>query len=166
MRPERPDDAPGVASLLEAAFDGPGEARLVEALRHAVEPYIALVAADGDELVGHVVFTPVEVERAPAGRLALALGPMAVRPGHQRQGVGGLLVEAGLAECRRAGAAAVFVVGHADYYPRFGFTPASFWGLRYLAPEYDPHFMVLELEPGALADLEGEVRYPPAFEAV
>ena len=114
-------------------------------------------------MIGHALFTPVTVEGAGAPGLLLALGPMAVAPRHQRRGVGSALVEAGLESCRELGADAVFVLGHPDYYPRFGFEPAAPKGLRYDSPRYDPYFMVRELRRGALAELEGLVRYLPEF---
>jgi len=88
---------------------------------------------------------------------------MSVRPEYQRVGVGGQLVRTGLEECRRRGYSAVVVVGHPEYYPRFGFVPAETKGLEceFLVPR--EAFMVLELEAGALSRLAGVVRYRPEF---
>jgi putative acetyltransferase len=95
----------------------------------------------------------------------LALAPLAVIPAHQRQGVGTRLVEAALRRARLLGYAYIVVLGHPQYYPRFGFVPASRFGLRYARPVPDDAFMALELVPGALEGVSGVVRYLPAFSA-
>ncbi len=89
---------------------------------------------------------------------------MAVAPERQKQGVGSRLVRAGLDACRALGEDVVVVLGHAEYYPRFGFEPAAARGLRYRGPDFDPHFFVAELRPGALEGVSGRVRYHPEFE--
>jgi putative acetyltransferase len=94
----------------------------------------------------------------------MGLGPVAVLPEYHRQGIGSRLIDVGLQRCRRAGHGVVFVLGHPDYYPRFGFRPASADGFFYKKHEFDPYFFVLELEPGAIGELSGEVRYLPPFD--
>lgn len=165
IRSEEPRDRQAVRKLNEAAFGGPAEANLVEALHRDGAAVVALVAERDGEVVGHILFSPVSVEPATPRRL-VGLAPMAVAPEFQRQGIGLLLVRAGLDRCRSAGAEAVVVLGHADYYPRFGFRPADDFGLRC---EYDvpPEvFMALELEPDALRDVSGLVEYHHAFSEV
>ncbi|MEL6616594.1 MAG: N-acetyltransferase, partial [Bacteroidota bacterium] len=129
-------------------------------LRERAEPYLALVAEDGGEVVGHIAFTPVTVEGASG---VMGLAPMAVAPGRQRQGIGSALVRAGLDACREAEATAVVVLGHPDYYPRFGFAPARTFGLSdaYGAPP--EAFLALEIAPGALDAASGVVHYHDAF---
>lgn len=167
IRPERSGDEEAISALHTAAFGTEAEARLVERLREADVPRISLVAVDeAGGLVGHILFTPVTVaaEGGPhAG--AMGLGPMAVRPALQRKGIGGRLVEAGLAACRERGVPAVFVLGHRAYYPRFGFAEAAPRGLHFGGAQFDPYFFVLELTPGALDGWAGRVRYHPAFDA-
>ena len=107
-------------------------------------------------MVGHIAFSPVTIE--PAGS-AIGLAPMAVLPAHQRRGIGGRLVREGLEQLRAAGHGAVVVLGHPEYYPRFGFTRASRFGLRCELDCPDEAFMALELVPGALANRAGLVRY-------
>ena len=160
LRSEAPADRQPVHALNVAAFRQPDEADLVDRLRQRARPYLALVAEDAGEIVGHIAFSPVAVQGATG---VLGLAPMAVRPDRQRAGIGSALVRAGLAACRDAGAGAVVVLGHPLYYPRFGFAPAHTFGLRdeYGAPP--EAFMALELTPGALAEAEGVVRYHAAF---
>jgi putative acetyltransferase len=115
--------------------------------------------------VGHILFTPAKVRGESGTVRAMALGPMAVLPEHQNRGIGSELVTAGLDLLRSMGERVVFVVGHREYYPRFGFEPAAPMGLHYKSPDFDPHFMVAELVPGALQGLTGTVEYLPPFDA-
>jgi putative acetyltransferase len=85
-----------------------------------------------------------------------------VSPSRQRKGIGSVLVEHGLKQCRREGYEAVVVVGHPAYYPRFGFRRGSSFGLRYQFDVPDEAFMAVQLSPGALPG-GGEVRYAPEF---
>ena len=165
IRPEQPGDRDAVRALNERAFGGREEADIVEALHRAQAAVVALVAERGGHVVGHILFSPVGVEGANATRL-VGLAPMAVAPEHQRQGLGTQLAHQGLALCTSAGVGGVVVLGHAEYYPRFGFVPAAQFGLRC---EYDVPadvFMALELSPGALRDVSGLVRYHQAFAKV
>lgn len=163
IRPELPEDHDRVFAINAAAFPTDAEAELVEAVRRDADPLISLVATVGGSIAGHILFSPVTVEGEDVRR-AMGLGPMAVAPEHQRQGVGSRLVRAGLDACRAISEHVVVVLGHAEYYPRFGFEPAPARGLRYLSEDFDPHFFVAELEPGALDGWSGQVRYHPEFE--
>jgi putative acetyltransferase len=163
VRAESAADHATVRHVLEAAFDSPQEASLVEALRRSCDTLISLVGVVGGEVVGHILFTPVTIERCDTPVVAMGLAPMAVAPAHQRTGVGSALVNRGLEACRESGVALVVVLGHPEYYPRFGFVPAETKGLRC---EYDvppEAFMVLELRPGVTAGTGGTVRYRPEF---
>lgn len=166
IRPEQIDDRAAIYELLCQAFPTPEEALLVERLRGSGAASIALVAAeqtdDGDDVLGHVVFSPVELE-PPSPYQGLGLAPLAVRPNAQRQGIGSDLVKAGLEACRAATAGFVVVLGDPAYYGRFGFVPGSRFGL---ANEYgvDEEFMALELRPGCLS-YGGLVRYGAEFSA-
>jgi putative acetyltransferase len=165
IRVERLEDVPGVRAVNLAAFDTATEANLVDALRIQACPIVSLVAVDGSEIAGHILFSPVTLAAAP-GLRASGLAPMAVTPARQKHGIGSALVREGLERCRQAGFVAVVVLGHAGYYPRFGFQPASRFGLRSEYDVPDEVFMAMELEPGSLQGLSGIVRYHPAFEAV
>lgn len=163
IRAETAKDGRAVRVVNESAFETPIEAHLVDSLREEAHPVVSLVAEGEDGVVGHILFSPVVLPGHPELRI-LGLAPMAVLPKHQRRGVGSALVRSGLEECRKLGAGAVVVLGHPEYYPRFGFVPASRFGLscKYDAPE--EAFMALELVPGHLAGASGEVRYHPAFD--
>jgi putative acetyltransferase len=157
VRPESAEDFDAVRMVNLAAFGQPQEADLVDALRAALsageEPWVSLVAEEDGAVVGHIFFSPMSV----AG--ALGLGPMAVAPTHQRRGIGSRLVRHGLAACDALGRSLVFVLGHPQFYPRFGFVPARPLGWH---SEYDvPHdvFMVRGSSGGG----RGLVRYHPAF---
>jgi putative acetyltransferase len=164
IRAERAEDVAGVRQVNLRAFDTPLEANLVDALRQHADPIVSLVAADRDTIVGHILFSPVTLLLQPDLRI-MGLAPMAVMPERQRQGIGSALVREGLAACQRLGAVAVVVLGHAHYYPRFGFVPASSYGL---ASEYDvPEdvFMAVEVTLGSLRSVSGTIRYHPLFAA-
>ena len=165
IRQEQLQEIAGIRQVNLAAFGAAAEADLVDALRQQAQPFLSLVAVEAGDVVGHIAFSPATLVSFPD--LAIAgLAPMAVVPSHQRRGIGSALVQAGLQECRRHGFEAVVALGHAGYYPRFGFVPASRFGL---VSEYDvpaDAFMTLELSPGALQGRSGTIRYHPAFGAV
>lgn len=162
IRPERAADVPGIRALNLAAFDTSTEADLVDALRLHADPIVSLVADDSQTIVGHILFSPVTLLPSPEVRI-MGLAPMSVEPARQRQGIGSALIHEGLARCRRLGSGVVVVLGHAEYYPRFGFTPASRFGLQCEYDVPDDVFMALELEPGILRDRPGTIRYHAAF---
>jgi len=159
---ERAQDWQDVRALNLAAFESSTEADLVDALRQQGEATISVVALDEGRVIGHILFSPVTLNGQPAPRIA-GLAPMAVVPGKQRQGIGSALVREGLQHCRTSGFVALVVVGHAKYYPRFGFTPASRFGLRCEYEVPDDVFMAIELEAGALKGCSGTIQYHPAF---
>ena len=121
----------------------------------------SLVAGRQGRLIGHILFSRMWVETAGGPVTAVALAPMAVLPEHQRQGIGGILIKEGLERMRGLGERIVLVLGHPDYYPRFGFSAQVASGLS--SPFHPEAFMALELSPGALDGIRGSVRYPAAF---
>jgi putative acetyltransferase len=162
IRPERPEDAAAIDEVNRVAFGRSAEATLVALLRQQASPLVSLVADDRCELVGHVLFSPVTLSDHADARI-MGLAPMAVMPEMQRRGIGSTLARAGIASCAQLGFDAVVVLGHAEYYPRFGFRPASSFGLRCQYDVPDDVFMALELSPGRLAGKSGTIRYHAAF---
>jgi len=161
IREETPDDVEEIAALLDLAFGGPGESRLVADLRAEDAVIAALVAVEHGQVLGHVLFSVLPIETDGKPLCAAALAPLAVLPTHQRKGVGAALVRAGLAVCRERGVAAVVVLGDPDYYPRFGFSATAARNLR--APFHGPAFMAKELVHGCLDGVNGAVCYAAAF---
>lgn len=165
IRHEERDDQQAIRKVNETAFETSAEADLIDALRVKASPLVSLVAEIDREIIGHILFSPVKLSNHPDKKI-MGLAPMAVLPSWQRQGVGSELVRAGLAACLGLDYGAVVVLGHPDYYPRFGFVPANEFGL---ACEYDVPtevFMAQELKPGYLDDTSGTIHYHPAFSAV
>jgi putative acetyltransferase len=165
IRSEQSKDHVAVRRLNTESFETTAEANLVDALREQAAPLISLVAEDAGEIVGHILFSPVSLPGYP-GLNVMGLAPMAVAQTRQRQGIGSALVRVGLDECKRLGAGAVVVLGHPEYYPRFGFTRSTHFGIgcEYEVPE--EVFMAIELEPGYLRGKSGRIRYHPAFGSV
>jgi putative acetyltransferase len=161
VRREQAGDVARVRAVNLDAFGSSSEADIVDMLR-ADSRVISLVADDGGEIVGHIMFSPVHIVEQ-AGLVAAALAPMAVHSQRQRHGIGSNLIRTGLEECRRAGIAAMFVVGHPSYYPRFGFATASRFGFTCEFDVPDEVFMAMELIPGALAAGSGTVCFHEAF---
>jgi len=161
IRPEQADDIPAVRRVHQAAFPSAEEADLVDRLRASGKATVSLVAHDGNEIVGHILFTPVTFD-PPASVLAMGLAPMAVLPGHEKHGVGRRLVQNGLAECHSRGACLVVVLGDPPYYRRFGFERASRHGLR---NEFgvEEEFMVFMLDARAHPTPGTLVKYGPEF---
>ena len=162
IRFEQPGDIEKIREVHLQAFETETEANLVDVLRKADVELISLVAEENGEVIGHILFSTVVL-----GDLKImGLAPMAVLPDRQNKGVGTKLVKAGLQNCEKAGYEAVVVLGHAGYYPRFGFVPSVNFGIK---SEYDvpPEvFMVKELREGALKGVAGTVKYHPAFNEV
>jgi putative acetyltransferase len=162
VRAEKDSDQEAIRAIHAAAFATPTEATIVDTLRQQAQPIVSLVAEESGEIVGHIMFSPVSLS-GNQDRKLMGLGPMAVAPAHQRKGFGSALVRVGLDHCRHLGYSAVVVLGHPQFYPRFGFSPASRFGLdcEYDVPE--GVFMALELKPDGLSEVAGTVKYHSAF---
>lgn len=161
VRAAAPADAEAIAALNRVAFGGEAEVGIIERLRRDGLVAVELVAEQGGSIIGHILLSWLPTMLDGRAVKALALAPMAVRPGLQKQGIGGRLIAAALDEARGAGAQAVIVLGHPDYYPRFGFLAALARNLA--SPFSGEAFMALELLPGALTGKQGSVSYPMAF---
>lgn len=163
IRPETAADIEAIHRINVDAFETEAEANLVDALRDCGVPLISLVAVTDEKVIGHILFSPMTDSRG--NDIAVAgLAPMAVSPSFQNQGAGSALVKEGLRQCKAAGYQAVVVLGHPDYYPRFGFSPASRFGIRCKYNVPDEAFMAKELVSAAMAGIKGVVNYHPIFD--
>jgi len=165
IRAEEEKDWAAVQAVNESAFETSAEARLVDRLRKEAQPVISLIAEDANEIVGHIMFSPVSLSDH-AHLKVMGLGPMAVLPKLQGKGIGSTLVRAGLEQCKQLGFGAVVLVGHPEFYSRFEFRPASRFHLTCEFEVPEEAFMAVELEPGFLADVSGIIKYHPKFSKV
>jgi putative acetyltransferase len=161
-RPETSQDRVDIRNVNQAAFGGGDEANLVDALREDSLVEVSLVAELDNQIVGHILFSRVTIITNAGTVEAVSLAPMAVLPSYQRQGIGSRLVDAGLEACRKQGHRIVLVLGHPEFYPRFGFSA------KLAQPLESPFgsgeaWMALELVPDALDGVAGRVKYPPPF---
>ena len=162
IREEQEGECQEIRQVIVAAFGGDAEANVVELLRDRNKAPVALVAVSDNKIVGHVMFSPVTITPSPKTFRAVGLAPLSVSPEFQRQGIGSMLAREGLKKCAEAGFEMAVVLGSPYYYPRFGFSRASLYGL---GNEYDAdeHFMAMELKNGALDKVSGTVWYAPEF---
>jgi predicted N-acetyltransferase YhbS len=165
IRQEIANDYPAVYALNSAAFGRKDEARLVDRLRSsdAFIPELSLIATSNNKMVGYILFTRIHIVEKSVAATSLALAPMAVSPNMQKQGIGSLLIYSGLDKARKLGYKSVMVLGHENYYPRFGFVPTNNWGIK--APFNIPAnvFMGLELVEDGLKGVTGTVRFAKEF---
>ena len=187
LRPEQPGDEGSIRQINESAFADRTEADLVQTLRDAGAIRLSAVAILGGRtpdggsvatvgrtgmcsreviggvLVGHALFTPVTVTTDKGDIELLGMGPVAVIPAKQHQGIGTMMIAGCLEHLRSLHNRGVVVVGEPGFYRRFGFIQASRWGLRWEVEVPEENFLALQLTPGALAGVSGAVRYRPEF---
>jgi putative acetyltransferase len=169
IRPETSADYPAVYKVNQLAFNGrDSEPGLVEAVRKSdgYIPELSLVAEEDGQVVGHILFSRIVIETPDGTIPALSLAPMAVLPGHQNKGIGSALVRAGMEACKQLGHGVVIVLGHPNYYPRFGFSAALAEPLECPYGAVGGAWMAAETIPGALKDIRGKVVYPAYFDGV
>lgn len=168
IRQENANDYNAIRNLVHQAFlsaehSGGNEADLVDKLRRDVAyiPELSLVAIAYEQAIGHIMFSKASVGDTPT----LAMAPVSVLPEFQNQGIGSLLINTGLELARKQGYLSAIVLGSSGYYPRFGFRPASKWGIMAPFEVPDENFMALELQCDSLLGASGTVRYSDAFGA-
>lgn len=171
IRKENSSDHNWVIELTEKAFESleiseHNEGKLVDKLRKAptfIEE-LSLVAELNGQVIGHILFTPVVIDKDQHQFQSLVLAPVSVLPEFQKMGIGSQLIIAGHQKARELGFQSVILIGHPEYYPRFGYKTASGWGLK-VAMELpsDDVFMAVELTEGALSHVSGMVIFPPEF---
>jgi putative acetyltransferase len=165
IRKELKDDEGQIRQVNIRAFSQSAEAEVVDALRIACPEGVSLVAICEGKVVGHILFTPVVIETKKKKIWGMGLAPMSVLPEFQRQGIGTKLVQAGLAELRKTRQPFIIVLGHPEYYPRFGFVRASLYGIvSQWKGVPDEAFMILVLDEAELKDASGVGRYRAEFD--
>ncbi|TKD70517.1 GNAT family N-acetyltransferase [Pseudalkalibacillus hwajinpoensis] len=165
IREENVADHEAISTILREAFNGEDEVQLVNGIRESEGfiPELALVALHNrSEPVGYILFSIIEIHTEKGSIPSLALAPVAVVPELQNEGVGSLLIKDGMMRATSLGYRHVVVLGHKDYYPKFGFVPASEENITGPFNAGDS-FMVRELKKESLKDVSGEVVYPSAF---
>ncbi|MFC0186822.1 GNAT family N-acetyltransferase [Fictibacillus aquaticus] len=168
IRPEQIQDIAAIREVNDLAFKGENESKLVEAIRQSefFVPELSLVALHDNQVIGHILFSIISIETEAGPVPTLALAPMSVRPQYQNQGIGSSLVKEGLQKCRQLGYKHTAVLGHPEFYSKFGFTPSVTKGIAAPFPVPDEVFMVIELQENSLDSIKGKVKYPSAFGAV
>jgi HAD superfamily hydrolase (TIGR01509 family) len=164
IRHELPKDIPAIHCVNQCAFPEETEARLVDLIRERGNATISLVAVIGDEVVGHILFSPITLEPGRPLR-GLGIGPVAVLPEMQGKGLGSRLIEKGLSICRERGYDFIVLLGDSRYYSRFGFIPAREFGLTSEYGDGD-EFQARELKPGILNGVRALTQYVPEFKEV
>ncbi len=167
IREEKPEDFEAIRRINLEAFDQPAEAEVVDQLREACENLLSLVAVEGGEVVGHILFSPATIkgEETTYEVEGMGLAPMAVLPRCQGQGIGSLLIHNGIKMLRERGCPFIIVLGYPEYYPRFGFERASRYGIHSQWSEVpDEAFMILILNKTAMVGASGIARYRREFD--
>ena len=162
IREERPEDIPSIRDVNNRAFGQQQEGNIVDALRSNGAVSLSLVATLDGRVVGHILYSPASVSEVAGA----ALGPMGVLPEHQRQGIGSELVEAGNRHLKNAGCPFIIVLGHAAFYPRFGFRPGNTRGIRCEWDVADDVFMLLVLDEQRMQGVSGLAKYRDEFSTV
>jgi putative acetyltransferase len=166
VRREKPEDIEGIRKVNECAFEQPQEAHIVDALRNRCSDILSLVAVEGNRIVGYILFSPATIQTHDGEVGGMGLAPIAVLPDYQGQGIGSKLVRAGLEVLKESSCPFVVVLGHPEYYPRFGFVPASKHGLKCQWEGVpDEAFMTLILDESAMKNVSGIARYRSEFDA-
>lgn len=165
VRSERAEDNSAIRRVIEEAFGRTQEADIVDTLRVACPHSLSLVATVDDVIVGHILYTPAVIETAEGTIEGMGLAPVSVHPNHQRQGVGYELIRTGLSRLKAQGCPFVIVLGHPEYYPRYGFERASLHTIRSQWDDVpDEAFMILVMDKAALTGVSGVARYRPEWD--
>lgn len=151
-------------AFLKEEFSDKTEHELVSRIRkcEAFIPELSIVAVN-EEIVGHILLSKIKIEQGATSVESLALAPVSVARGYQKKGIGGKLIGAALEKAKELGYGSVVVLGHPEYYPKFGFKKASEWNIKAPFEVHEEVFMVVELRENALEGVEGIVQYSSAF---
>jgi len=165
IREEIPQDIDTIRAINEQAFGQPQEANIVDKLRANCDGLLFLVALKDEKIIGHILFNPVTIEGHRSILKGMGLAPMAVLPEFQRHGVGSELVQAGIEILRKSRCPFIIVLGHPEYYLRFGFERASLYGIKSQWEGVpDPAFMILWLDRTMTNHVSGVAKYRDEFD--
>jgi putative acetyltransferase len=167
IRKETPHDYKEIKEVNNLSFNQKQEGELVDSLRKRPEfvTELSLVSIHKNKIIGHILFFPVTINSDTSVEVTLSLAPMAVLPGFRNKGVGGSLIKAGLKKARELGYNSVMVLGHPEYYPRFGFMKASNWKIKEPFSVPDEVMMAIELSEGSLGFGGGMIDFPKEYYA-
>ncbi|REL32924.1 N-acetyltransferase [Rhodohalobacter sp. SW132] len=170
IRQEKPADYEAVFKLIKKAFkkvemSDHKEQFLVQLLRNSTSfvPELSLIAEYENEIIGHILLTKITIKNDQTEFNSLALAPVTVLPKYQKKGIGGMLIEQAHKKAIELGFKSVILLGHADYYPRFGYKKASRFGVQLPFDVPDEYCMAIELTTGGLHEVNGIVEYPKEF---
>ncbi|WP_339746780.1 N-acetyltransferase [uncultured Rubinisphaera sp.] len=133
-------------AFAESEFGHNGEAELVDTIRENCEEILSLVAVVDDRPVGHILFSPVTIKTPQGERQGMGLAPLSVLPSYQKQGIGSALITEGLKRLSESGNPFTAVLGHPDYYPRFGFVPATEFNINHGFEGIPQHLFFIQAE--------------------
>jgi putative acetyltransferase len=163
IREEQSRDIPQIRQVNTQAFGQPQEADLVDTLRSQCSDSLSLVAVIQEKVVGHIFFSPVSIQSSKQTVVGMGLAPMAVVPEYQRQGIGAELINTGIAKLSGKRCPFVVVLGHPEYYPRFGFKPARQCGIQSEWEVPDEAFMIVILNESEMQGITGMAKYRSEF---
>jgi predicted N-acetyltransferase YhbS len=165
IKPEEKQDYGSIEIVNDIAFKQKNESILINKLREKPDfiPNLSLVAKYQNEIIGHILFFPVKIIAKESACITLSLAPMSIHPDFQNKGIGSLLIKSGLEQAKKEGFSSIIVIGHPNYYPRFGFLPASKWGIMVPFDVPDNVFLALELYEDELAKCHGMVDFPKEY---
>lgn len=166
IREECADDVEAIREVNEKAFGQSEESRIVETLRLNAGVLLSLVATLKERVIGHILYSPVSISTNGDKIIGAGLGPMAVLPEYQRQGIGSKLIENGNKILQESGFPFIVVLGHPEYYPRFGFKPASHYAIKCEWDVPDDVFMILVNDQSKLEGVSGLAKYRQEFSSV
>ena len=161
VREETREGILAIRAVNQAAFARTQEADLVDSLRGNCRKVLSLAAGMENEVVGHILFSPVVISGGTGLIEGAGLAPVAVAPEFQRRGIGAALINPGLRKLPQKGCPFIVVLGHPEYYPRFGFAPATGHGIQCEWKVPEEAFLILD--PIAMKDVQGAARYRPEF---
>ena len=165
IREEKPEDVVGIRLVNESAFEQPQEANVVDRLRKNCNGLFSLVAIESDDIIGHVLFSPAVIDSDRGEIIGMGLAPMAVVPQRQHQGIGTALIKYGIARLKESCCPFLIVLGHPEYYLRFGFKLACQYGLQSQWDGVpDEAFMIMILDKNITQGISGVARYRDEFD--